>query len=127
MYLQHVDRRTTVQEIAEAYDISKAHLSKVIQHLTSEGYLRTHAGRNGGVSLARNGASITVRDVVEALEGRGDMLECMSNPSVCMLGAGCRLMRLFGDAEEAFYRTLAGKTIADLCEADAAGLRLLTS
>jgi Rrf2 family nitric oxide-sensitive transcriptional repressor len=116
LYLGHVGRRATADEMAEAYGISKDHLTKVIQELDRHGFVRTQAGRNGGARLVREPASITVGEVVEKLEGRAGVLDCVEIPDVCPLEPGCRLRRLMIDAEAAFFDTLSRETIASLLE-----------
>jgi Rrf2 family transcriptional regulator, nitric oxide-sensitive transcriptional repressor len=44
------DRRVTIEEMAAAYRISRAHLMKVVNSLTRAGYLTAHRGRSGGAS-----------------------------------------------------------------------------
>ena len=39
------DRRVTIEEIAAAYRISRAHLMKVVNSLARAGYLTAHRGR----------------------------------------------------------------------------------
>ena len=56
-------------EIARTYNIPPELLAKVLQRLVRKGLLVSRAGPNGGYTLARNAKSITVIDVMEALEG----------------------------------------------------------
>ena len=114
LYLAHTGRPAPVDAIAEAFSISREHLVKVVQTLTRAGYVRTRAGRGGGVSLARDAATIRVADVVADVEGRQRVLDCVLQPQTCVLEPGCGLRRLLMQAEDAFYATLASATIADL-------------
>jgi Rrf2 family transcriptional regulator, nitric oxide-sensitive transcriptional repressor len=114
LYLAHTGRPAPVDAIATAFAISREHLVKVVQTLTRLGYVSTRSGRGGGVSLARDAAQIRVSDVVADVEGRQRVLDCVLQPQTCVLEPGCGLRRLLMQAEDAFYATLAGATIAEL-------------
>ena len=60
---------TTINDIAESFDISKHHLMKVVNDLSQKGYLDTIRGRNGGIRLMRKPRDINVGQVVRALMG----------------------------------------------------------
>ena len=114
LFLAFVERRATVDEMAASYRISRDHLIKAVQQLATHGFVKTHPGRGGGVSLARDATEMTVGDVVASLEGRRGVLECVESPEVCPVEPGCRLRRVLMDAETAFYDVLAAQTLADL-------------
>ena len=114
LYLAHTGQAAPVDTIAGAFSISREHLVKVVQTLTHAGYVRTRAGRGGGVSLARDPATMRVSDVVADVEGRQQVLDCVLRPKTCVLEPGCGLRRLLMQAEDAFYEVLAGATIAEL-------------
>jgi Rrf2 family nitric oxide-sensitive transcriptional repressor len=106
--------RATADEIAEAFIISKDHLVKIVQQLGRLGLVKTYAGRGGGITLARAADQIKVRHVIESMEGKTRVLECVENPTVCPMEPGCHLRKLLMKAESAFYETLQNVTIADL-------------
>ncbi|MDX1929585.1 MAG: Rrf2 family transcriptional regulator [Pirellulaceae bacterium] len=58
----------TTAEIAEATKVPLAYLSKVLQGLREKGIVRLQRGLGGGVSLAREPASLTILDIVNAVE-----------------------------------------------------------
>ncbi|MFU8778896.1 MAG: Rrf2 family transcriptional regulator, partial [Roseovarius sp.] len=51
---------TTIEETAKLYDISRAHLKKVVLQLIHEGFLEGVRGRSGGFRLARPASEINL-------------------------------------------------------------------
>ena len=47
---------STIQDISQAYGISKNHLMKVVQQLAELGWVETVRGRNGGLRFAEQPA-----------------------------------------------------------------------
>ena len=117
MYLAlNGERLSTISEIAEAYDISKAHLMKVTHELGRKGFIETVRGRQGGIRLARGAARISVGDIVRASEPDFAIVPCMEDDSgrVCAIQPACVLKRALGAAASAFLDVLDGYTLADL-------------
>ena len=114
IFLARADRRATIEEMATQYDISKEHLTKVSRSLVRCGWLKATRGRGGGVSLAMPPSDIDVADVIGQLEDRGHVLACVDDALACVLEPGCRLRVKLMKAENAFYDSLRGTSIADL-------------
>ena len=114
LFLGFVDRKATADEIARSFDVSRDHLVKVVQLLSTHGFVRTPPGRRGGMILTRDPRDVTVREVVEKVEGRHGVLDCVTSPEGCPMEPGCDLRRLLMSAEEAFYNKLESTTLADL-------------
>ena len=107
-------RLITIEETAEAYGISRAHLMKVANQLTRAGYLKAVRGRSGGLTLAKRPDRIRRSDVLRATEPDFALVECMTTDNHCVISPRCRLRGALNEALTAFLETLDGYTLADL-------------
>jgi len=101
-------------EIAAEFGISRHHLAKVVRDLADCGFIATQRGAGGGLSLARPPQSITLGEVVRALEAGSALVECFrEDGGHCVLTARCGLRSRLAAAREAFMRELDGTTLAE--------------
>lgn len=109
----------TLPEIAEWMrtiwpNSSDSYLSNVIQRLARGRLLRSHRGITGGYSLGRAANLITLRDLVELLEGV-DLERCgLSLQDDCPVKSRCSIQRRLRELEEGYLQSLAGVTIESL-------------
>src|SRR6516225_2104107 len=108
------DRLITIEEAAQAYGISRAHLMKGDNQLTRAGYLEARRGRSVELVLAKRPGKIRLGDVVRATEPDFALVECFGPDNRCVITPSCRLRRALQEALAAFMRTLDGYTLADL-------------
>ena len=109
------DRLATIQEIANAYDISESHLMKVVHQLARSGVVETVRGKGGGLRLALDPTQIRLGQVVRQAEGEGPIVECLSGePARCRIAPVCRLPGVLVRAFNALYAELDRYTLADL-------------
>jgi Rrf2 family transcriptional regulator, nitric oxide-sensitive transcriptional repressor len=111
----HPDRLCTVSETAEAYGISSNHLMKVVNRLSSGGYIETVRGKGGGMRLSRAAKMINIGDVVRHMEERFDIVECFNEKHQdCPLLPACTLRSILTDAHRNFMATLDRHTLQDV-------------
>lgn len=109
------DLLATIEEISDAYGISRAHLTKVVHELGQAGFLETTRGRGGGIRLARPPEDIAIGDVVRHAEGPMALVECFDPAtSHCRIEPACGLRSILDEALSAFMETLDRYTLADL-------------
>lgn len=103
-----------VREIAEAQNMPRTYLSKITQHLTRAGLIRSRRGANGGLVLGRPPGSITVKDVIEAIEGPIRLNVCLTGRGECPRDAECPAHPVWVEAQKGLIDVLKGKTMAQL-------------
>lgn len=115
MYLGvHAERLATIGEIAEAYDISGNHLTKVVNHLGRLGYLETVRGKGGGIRLARPSSEIRLGELIRQTENDWALVECFATGSNCQILPACRLPTILDAALAAMFAVLDRHTLDDL-------------
>lgn len=108
------ERLVTIDEIADAYSISRTHLTKVVNALTRAGYLSAVRGRSGGLRLAMTADRIVLGDVIRATEPDFALVECFSTGNQCVITNCCKLQGVLDEALQAFLHVLDRKTLASI-------------
>lgn len=109
------DRRVTIAQIANAFQISENHLVKVVHFLGQCGWLANARGKGGGLSLAKMPRNIGIGAVVRLTEGADQPAECFGKKvDDCAINRICRLRPVLAEAVDAFYGVLDAYTLADL-------------
>ncbi|MEH7382201.1 Rrf2 family transcriptional regulator [Bacillus sp. JJ1533] len=117
MYLamKNEEELCTIQEIAEAYNISRNHLMKIIHHLGKLEYIKTIRGRNGGFRLAKHPKDINIGEVVSNTEEDFNIVDCFKEGGgYCSISPSCKLKHALYEALQAFINVLNGYTLEDL-------------
>ena len=104
------------KEIARAQEIPEAFLAKIAQALSRAGLVINVRGAQGGMTLARPAAEITLRAVVEAIEGPVALNRCLQGPGSCSRQETCTVHLVWARAQEAMLKELAAANFADLVE-----------
>ncbi len=108
------ERVFTTDEIAREFEISRNHLSKVVQALAGGGIIVTRRGTGGGFSLARAAEDISLGEVVRLLESGQALVECFrTDGGACTLSPVCRLKGRLSAARAAFFAELDRTTLAE--------------
>lgn len=109
------DGLTTIREVAESYDISKAHLTKVAHELGVAGYVETVRGRRGGLRLAKSATSIGLGEIIHHTEPDMALVPCFKPVDApCAIRRCCVLQRALEKARLAFLDVLDTYSLDDL-------------
>ncbi|WP_114966878.1 RrF2 family transcriptional regulator [Alkalilacustris brevis] len=108
------DRLATIEETAQLYGISQAHLKKVVLTLTQHGILSGRRGRSGGFTLARPPEAINLGEVLRATEPDFGMVECFLAENSCAITRACKLPPVINEALAAFISVFDRYTLADM-------------
>ncbi len=120
------DQTSTIQEVADRFNVSKNHLMKVAYELGQAGYVETVRGRNGGLRLSRPAAKIKLGELVRECEGDFTMVECFdAEHNQCVLTPACKLKNVLKEALDAYFQSLNRYTLADLLQPKTSLVKLL--
>ncbi|WP_201595963.1 Rrf2 family transcriptional regulator [Psychrobacter fulvigenes] len=133
-----------ISDIADSYNISKSHLTKIIHQLGQLGYIDSVRGKNGGIRLARAPKDINLGVLIKQIEPDFALVECFATTlpndnssqnneatqkglpitlieesknaaSVgCVISPACQLKAVFFEALNAFINVLERYTLADI-------------
>lgn len=104
----------SVEEVAQAQQVSVSYLAKIFQQLVKAGLLRSHRGSKGGYALGRVPAQITLRDISVVFEGSSPLYECNANAKRCALGPKCLILATFSEAEKKMQEVLGKVSLQDV-------------
>ena len=120
-------RLITIAEVAQAQEISKNNLMKIVSDLARQGVLETIRGRSGGVRLVKPPSEIRIGDVVRGAETDFRLVECFDpRTNGCTLTPSCRLKHLFDEALQAGRAGVARYAGVDHLEGEPGGVDLKT-
>ncbi len=105
---------TLVGDIAREEGVPESYLAKIFQDLAKGGILRSHRGAKGGFSLARPADEITLREIVESVEGPIALSRCLAPFESCERQDTCALYQVLRQAQEQLLATLGGVTLQEM-------------
>src|SRR4051812_41536586 len=109
-------QRHKAAAIARAAGIPPLFAARVLAHLQREGLLRARAGQQGGYTLARSAADISLLEVIEAVEGPLQTRSCVLRDTACGSGGTCVLHDAWRAAQGALRNVLGRTTLAAAIE-----------
>ncbi len=114
---QNDGKVSMLSAIAKTQDVPPRFLAKIFQALAKAGVVKSHRGAKGGFSLARPANEITIRDVIEAVEGPVLLNVCLTGPGECTRDEICPMHAVWSDAQEKRMSVLASRNFADRAKA----------
>ncbi len=114
------DRVVLISEIASAQGVPESYLAKIFQDLAKAGLVRSHRGARGGFTLARSAEEITLRQVIEAIEGPLSLNRCLDPREGCDNCTVCPVHVALSAAQSMLISALESVTLRSLAERQAA-------
>jgi len=110
----------SLHDIGRAQDIPASFLAKILQSLVRGGLAVSQRGAHGGFALARPAADITMRDVIEAVDGPIALNHCVLWPDECARSGECQVHKAWMRAQAQLMDVLDSVTLKTLAPQPAA-------
>ena len=107
--------RLNATKLAEETGVPLPTAQKLVSRLSAAGLIESARGTGGGFRLARPPATISLADIVEAVEGPIALTSCVDmGDHECAMEGNCRVKPHWNVVNQAVRGALAGVTLASL-------------
>jgi len=106
----------SLKTVAERQNISDNYLEQLIAVLRKAGLVRSVRGAQGGYILAREPGSITVGDIIRAMEGPIAPVDCVSEvgPAECEQAESCITRLVWARVRDKLAEVMDSISLADM-------------
>ncbi len=103
-----------IKDIAKRELLSVRYLENLFTVLRAGGILKSEKGHGGGFKLGKKPEDISLLDVVELIEGKVVIVDCLADGSLCEIKSDCITHDVWEEINNAIIDILKKTTIADL-------------
>ena len=107
-------------ELSEKMDIPYRFLRKIINSLCKAGITKSHRGKCGGVTLARQHSEISLFDVVNAIDSEAFKVNVCVDGESCTRSTGCSLCSEMQDLQNLIVDHLDIRKFSDFIKSESA-------
>ena len=110
---------TDAASISDSVAVPPRFALKILRKLSQGGAVRSHKGATGGYELALDPQTLTVRQVVELIDGPIYISKCLSNDHACTNNpekSCCRMHNLFSQLNDMLTERLDRVTVASVAD-----------
>ena len=107
---------TLMHDISRLEGISEKYLGQIIIPLRGAGLVSGRRGAGGGYTLTHKPSDITVKDIVEVLEGEISPVPCSCDPEACSRMGACAATTVWQRLAKDMSRVLDSYTLKDLAD-----------
>jgi Rrf2 family protein len=103
-----------LNSIAKGLRVSESYLSKIFQTLAKSSLVSSFRGAKGGFVLVKEAEDITLREVIEMIDGPVIQAKCCLGRPNCNERDKCNVYRMFYDLQRTIYDSLENISVVDL-------------
>lgn len=109
--LSGADARIDAHTISEQTQVPLRFALKILRKLVADGLVKSYKGARGGYVIGRNPAGITLREVIESVEGPYMISRCQQE-AYCCTNHSCRVHRVYAEISNLVRERLEQYTFA---------------
>ena len=112
--LHYGDGPIYLKDIAERQGISAKYLWQLINPLKVTKLITSTRGAHGGYILGREPERISLKEILDILEGSQCLVDCVDNPSICERASSCVSRDIWREVSKGMRQTLENTTLAEM-------------
>ncbi len=103
-----------LKELAKNQGISRKYLENIFTRLKKKRIIRSRIGKNGGFYFDDQSGSVSLLQIIEALEGPLDIVACRKRATECSRALFCPAKGIWQEINASLSGLLASKKLKDL-------------
>ncbi len=107
----------SVQHISEKSHLSLRFLHGIVSQLSKAKLLKTVSGPKGGISLSRAPEQISILEIIEAVEGPINLMDCFEHPHQCSEIQQCSILGVLRTAQSTLVNHLRNSNLGLMVKA----------
>lgn len=112
----HIDEPVTLSAISKRQRISQKYLWNIMNTLKAGNLVNAQRGANGGFSLARDAANISLLDIISVMEGYPSIVDCTTDHEVCNRSGTCSVRDVWREVSDRVAAILSDISVAEICK-----------
>ena len=100
IYLAKTGEITTMPVLSEILMIPYHNLTKLVQALSKHEIVMTRKGKHGGLSLSKRSEFVSIKDIIEIIDGPTMLSDCLKHGDLCKLSENCKLKGVFSQLQQ---------------------------
>lgn len=105
------DRKKGITEISEKINVPTPFLAKLLQELSKKGFINSTKGRGGGFYMSEENKNLSILDLIEEIEGKKKLTNCVLGSNHCNANHPCALHNLVYEKNIELLKNLKGKPL----------------
>jgi Rrf2 family protein len=106
----------SLKDVARRQEISGKYLEHLIAPLKKAKLIRASRGAHGGYVLIRPPAEVTLKEILQAVEGPMCIVECTKNPAICKRAKDCLSRGVWSELSEKITEVLSDQTLEKIID-----------
>ena len=108
--------RLSSSQVAAATGVNEPTVAKILKQLTCAGVIGSYRGMQGGYQLVHETNEITVRQIIEAIDGPIAIADCVNGTTGCSVEHKCRVRGNWDKVNNAIIGALDGLTLGEMMQ-----------
>ena len=104
----------SAHQLHKDIDVPERYLRRLLTDLSKNGFIKSTQGRQGGFTFARDISTITLLQIVKAVDGLESLNECILGYEKCQFNNSCPMHDVWEETKLKVINTLSKTSLKDI-------------
>ena len=104
----------SAHQLHKDIDVPERYLRRLLTDLSKSGFIKSTQGRQGGFTFARDISTITLLQIVKAVDGLESLNECILGYETCQFNYSCPMHDVWEETKLKVIKTLSKTSLKDI-------------